>query len=188
MTRSDERTERLIANRRASAAKKQAHTLTKLEELLSREERVSFVKVQRAAGVSTWFVYNNPTIRSAIEAAIRNQSDHKPAESYKPAEGRIEAGLRAEIANARSEIRDLRNERDRLRQHLQRNLGDQVDAIGKRELAEQLQATEQENSRLKVELRTLTEELATRNQEFTQAKADIEGLQIALRQKIRPVD
>lgn len=187
MTTADSRTERLVANRRAAAAEKQAHTLATVERMLSHAARVNFVEVQRAAGVSTWFVYNNPTVRRVIEAAIREQQDHRVSAAAKPLDDRTLNGLRAELANARAEIRDLRGERDRLRRRLQRHLGDQVDALGKRELLERLRVKEQENAQLQRALRTTTTELATTTRERDEAVADLDGTRLALRQTMRTV-
>lgn len=187
MTTTDRRTERLVANRRAAAAEKQAHTLATIERMLERGARISFVEVQRTAGVSTWFVYNNPTIRLAVESAIRAQHDRQAVEATKPLDDRTLAGLRAELANARVEIRDLREERDRLRLRLQRDLGDQVDARSKRELLERLRVLEQENSQLQDTLRTTTTEFASMKLERDTAVADLEGTQLALRQTMRHV-
>ncbi len=187
MTTTDLRTDRLVANRRAAAAKKQTHTLATIEQMLERGTQVTFVEVQRTAGVSTWFVYNNPTIRQAIESAIRVQHEHHAVETTKPLDDRTLPGLRAELTNARAEVHDLREERDRLRRRLQRDLGDQVDAHGKRELLERLRVLEQENSQLQDTLRTTTTELATTKRERDTAVADLEGTQLALRQTMRQV-
>lgn len=187
MTNPDRRTERLVASRRAAAAEKQAHTLTTIERMLERGAKINFVEVQRTAGVSTWFLYNNPTIRLAVESAIRAQHDHQAAEATKPLDDRTLAGLRTELANARAEIRDLREERDRLRRRLQRDLGDQVDARSRRELLERLRVLEQENSKLQDTLRTTTTELATAKRERDTVAADLEGTQLALRQTIHRV-
>ncbi len=187
MTQTDSRTDRLVASRRAAAAKKQTHTLATIEQMLERGTRVTFVEVQRTAGVSTWFVYNNPTIRAAVESAIGAQHDQRATEATKPVDDRTVPGLRAELANARTEIRDLREERDRLRHRLQRDLGDQVDAHSKRELLERLRALEQENSRLQNTLRTTTADLAATRRERDTVVADLDGAQLALRQTMRQV-
>lgn len=187
MTTTDPRTHRLVANRRVAAAKKQTQTLATVERMLSRGQRVSFVEVQRTAGVSTWFVYNNPTIRQAIESAIRAQQHDQVAEATKPIDDRTLPGLRAELANSQGEVRDLREERDRLKRRLQRDLGNQVDAHSKRELLERLRVLQQENAQLQDTLRTTTAELATTTRERNTAVADLEGTQLALRQTMRPI-
>lgn len=185
MTTTDRRTERLVANRRAAAAEKQAHTLAVIERMISRSDRVTFVEVQRRSGVSTWFVYNNVAIRHAIESAIRDQRNVEAADTRKPSDDRTPSSLRVEIANARAEIRDLRQERDRLRHRLQRNLGDQVDALSKREALERLRVVEQENAHLQAEVRETTTGLTAAKRERDEALADLEGARMGLRQMMR---
>lgn len=187
MTTTDPRTHRLVENRRAAAVKKQTHTLDTIELMLQRGARVTFVDVQRTAGVSTWFVYNNPTIRHAIESAICVQQHDQAAEATQPLDDRTLPGLRAELANARSEVRDLREERDRLKRRLQRDLGDQVDAHSRRDLLERLRVLQQENAQLQDAVRATTAELTTVKRERDTAVADLEGAQLALRQTMRPI-
>ncbi len=181
----DPRTARLVANRQAAAAEKRTRTLATVERMLSGGQRVSFVEVQRAAGVSTWFVYNNPTVRHVIETAMREQREHQMTVAAKPVDTRTLPGLRTELANSRAEIRDLRDERDRLRHRLQRDLGDQIDTLSKRDLLERLRALEQENTQLQSALHTTTAEFATVTQERDEAVADLEGTRLALRQTMR---
>jgi flagellar biosynthesis chaperone FliJ len=179
------RTERLVATRRQAAADKQAHALATVDRLLARGEQVSFVDVHRAAGVSTWFVYNNPTVRDAIEQAIRHQRERHAANPAKPADDRTLPGLRTELAHARAEIRDLRDERDRLRSRLHRDLGEQVDAIGKRELQQQARTLELETEQLQSTLRDVTDELVTKTRDLDQALADLDGTRLAIRHMMR---
>lgn len=129
MTRSDasERTERLVANRKHAAAKKQEKTLLVIRTLAQQNHRISFKMVERAASVSTWFVYNNPEVRSAIDEAMRDQNSISPDPNHEVANVRSIRSLRTEIANAREEIKDLRVERVNLRQKLERKLGQQID-------------------------------------------------------------
>lgn len=179
------RTERLIADRRQAAADKRAHTLETIERLLARRERVTFADVQRAAGVSTWFVYNNAAVRAAIEGAMREQRDEQANTTVKTADDRTGQGLRAELADARAEIRDLRDERERLRLRLQRNLGEQINATSKRELLERLRVLEDENKQLQKTLRTANDELAAARRELEQSQAELDGARLALRQMMR---
>ncbi|WP_139184225.1 DUF6262 family protein [Tsukamurella pulmonis] len=189
-TSSDARTQHLVAARRAAAAGKQTATLDKIDEMVTHGEQVSFTSVHRAARVSTWFVYNNPTVRLAIETAIQSQSNQnldKDGGSNDTVDDRTAQGLRTELANARGEIRDLRGERDRLRRRVQRNLGDQLDATSAQDLAKELCRIEDENTRLRKELHAATAEIAIVKRERDVAIADRDGAQLALRQMIRKV-
>lgn len=185
MTDTAARTERLVATRRRAAAEKQARALAIVERLLARGEHVSFVDVHRAAGVSTWFVYNNPAVRNAIERAIRHQRALPAAGRTTSADDRSLPGLRTELAHARCEIRDLRDERDRLRTRLRRDLGDHVDALTKRDVLERVRALELETEQLRSTLRAATDELATKTRDLDQALADLEGTRLAIRQMMR---
>lgn len=179
------RTERLVAKRKLAAAEKQAHTLAFIERLLASQGRVTFVDVQRGAGVSTWFVYNNPVVRAAIEDAMREQRTARSIDAVKPADDRTIRGLRAELADARAEIRDLREERERLRRRLQRNLGDQISTMEKRELLERLRVLEDENNQLQTSLRATTEDHAAIRRELDNSQTELEGTRLALRQMVR---
>ncbi|WP_133298444.1 DUF6262 family protein [Tsukamurella pulmonis] len=187
---SDPRTQRLIAARRAAAAHKQAVTVACVDEMVTEGDHVSFTSVHRAAGVSTWFVYNNPAVRRAIETAMQEQQAQSTSTISRPntpVDDRTMRGLRTELANARSEIRDLRAERDRLRRRLQRDLGDQLDARSSQELAEELHRLNAENAGLRTELQTATVELATTKHDRDDAIADRDGAHLALRQMMRQV-
>lgn len=179
------RTQQLIAKRREASAQKQAHTLQTIDRLLARRERVTFADVQRAARVSTWFVYNNAAVRAAIEDAMREQHGEDPKATVRTADDRTSQGLRAELADARAEIRDLRNERERLRLRLQRNLGEQVNAIAKQELLEQLRVLEDENRKLQKTLLTANDENAAVRRELDQSQTELDGTRLALRQMMR---
>lgn len=183
----DPRTELLVANRRAAAAAKKTSTLTALEGIIHRGERVSFKAVQRAAGVSTWYVYNNRDVRASIEAAISDQGRQGLPPSMSRLDGRTVPGLQTELANARAEIRDLRDERSRLKQRLQRSLGNQVDSMSRQDMAEELASANKEIAALRSELESATASLAVCNRERDEAIADREGAQLALRQTMRSV-
>ena len=185
MTDTAARTKRLVDARRQAAAEKQARALATVDRLLARGEHLSFIDVHRAAGVSTWFVYNNPTVRSAIEQAIRHQHERHADSGTTPADDRSLPGLRTELAHARSEIRDLRDERDRLRTRLRRDLGDQVDALAKQDVLERVRALELETEQLRSTLRAASDELATKTRDLDQALADLEGTRLAIRQMMR---
>ena len=100
------------ARRRTSLDKRQ-HALTALETLEHHGTKITFTAVARTAGVSTWLTYA-PGIREHIEAARTRQTHPAvapPAAGQRP----DPAALRTEVDLARHEIRQLREERDRLR-------------------------------------------------------------------------
>ena len=185
MTMNDVRTQRLIEGRRRAAADTETSVLATVRRMAATAEAISFTAVHRAAGVSNWFVYNNPRVRSAIQEAMSEQKRQAKSTAERPLDDRSLRAMRAELAHARAEIRDLREERDKLRQRLQRDLGAQVDAMGKRELVERLRVLEQENVALHGALHQSTAECGQAVRDRDEAIADLDGTRLALRQMMR---
>ncbi|MFD8544606.1 hypothetical protein [Streptomyces sp. NPDC059649] len=95
-------------------------------------DRITFDAVARAAKVSTWLTYADG-VREHIESAIQQQRSTRP--QLATTAQASPAGLRADLALAREEIRRLRGERDQLQQTVRRHLGQQLDQLGFRDLA-----------------------------------------------------
>lgn len=119
----DPRTTRIFPHRQQASRAKQTQALTALYAMQARQETISFAAVDRAAKVSTWLLYNNPASRAAIEEAIALQLTQTTSDAAGQRDDRPAPGLKAELLDARDEIRLLRIERDKLRQRLQRTLG-----------------------------------------------------------------
>ncbi|GAA3482094.1 hypothetical protein [Streptomyces yanii] len=99
------------ARRRDSLDKRQC-VLTALATLERDGAKITHAAVPRTAGVSTWLTYTDG-IREHIQAARHRQTS---ATATPPAPRTpTTAGLLAELELARQEIKDLRQERDRLR-------------------------------------------------------------------------
>ena len=62
----DARTDKLIAARRQVSRDKRAHTLQTLLRLAESGARISFARLAREAGVSTWLLYNSPELKQAV--------------------------------------------------------------------------------------------------------------------------
>lgn len=186
MTLSDRtsRTERLIASRRKAASDKQATALAAIQTIQSRGHRVTFAEVAKTGCVSTWFAYNNPVVRSAVETALREQQDQR-MQAAPNIDDRTAYGLRSELAEARAEIRDLREERKRLRVRLQRQLGDYVDSHSQGELLARLQTLEQENRELHAALHETSGGLESAKQDLDRLQNELDGSRLALRQMMR---
>ncbi|WP_406222984.1 hypothetical protein [Streptomyces decoyicus] len=83
-------------------------------------DRITFAAVARAANVSTWLTYADG-VRENIESAIHQQRSTRPQPATTAQAS--PAGIRADLALAREEIRRLRAERDQLQQTVRRHLG-----------------------------------------------------------------
>lgn len=116
-------------------------------DLLSAGQRISFARVAREAGVSTWFVYNTPAIKSAIHNAMSDQAQHgREATAMPRPERATPASLHTDLALAREEIQELRRERDALKHRVQLALGAEIDNVAQADLVQRIQDLEQQNS------------------------------------------
>lgn len=176
------RAERLAQHRRAVGRAKQQAAVQAVERLLAEGRPVTFTSVQRAAGVSSWFVYNNAEVRAAI---VHGQGQ-VPAPTPRPvAHAATVESLRADLAHARAEVADLRQERDRLASRLRRGLGAAMEQRDVQSLIERLQELEHERAALAAQLRQARVELSTAQEEVTLLTDDLVGARTALHRMMR---
>ncbi|MFA7766337.1 DUF6262 family protein [Streptomyces sp. NRRL S-448] len=150
--------------------------------------RITIAQVARDASVSTWFVYNQPQVRDAVHAGMatqREQGLQRP-----PAPGRHQvspAGLQTELALARDEIRDLRKERDRLRERVRLSLGAEIEEVDRNRLVERVQQLERDNASLSAELTSTRDQLAAMEGRLLETEDDLTAARAGLRRAIRSV-
>ena len=117
-------------------------------------QSVTFAAVARAASVSTWLVYAEG-IREHVEATRQRQAS-QPVRDQRAGLSPSAASLRTDLELARHEIKELRAERNTLRQNLQKQLGRQLDALTHRELVTRIDELTQHNQRLADQNRQLS--------------------------------
>ena len=118
----------LAQARRQTSLDKRQRALTALAALEREGHKITHTAVAKAANVSTWLTYTDG-IREHIDAARTRSADTPPTLVAGPHAPLTPAGLRAELETARQEIKNLRQERERLRSALQHQLGRQLDAL-----------------------------------------------------------
>jgi predicted nuclease with TOPRIM domain len=170
------------ARRRDSLSKRQG-VLAALERMEHDHEPVTFAAVARAANVSTWLVYADG-IRDHVEAARKRQAA-QPVQDQRAGLSPSAASLRTDLELARHEIKDLRGERDKLRQNLQKQLGRQLDQLTHRELVARLDELTQHNQRLADQNRQLTAGSERLQQRVTELEDDLAAARTSLRRMIR---
>ncbi|MFE5947596.1 DUF6262 family protein [Streptomyces sp. NPDC056480] len=162
----------LAEARQADSRRKRESVLTALQNVAAEGDHITFAAVARAAGVSTWLVYAKG-VREHVQEAIDRQ-DRQPAKAPRTDRQASSASLRTDLALAREEVTALRGERDRLREAVRQNLGQQLDQVSNRqlndritELTEHVRTLEQsealartESSQLAARVAELEEELA----------------------------
>jgi chromosome segregation ATPase len=139
----DDRTRSLHEAKRADSRRKHDRVTATVQRLLASGSRVSFARVAREANVSTWLVYNSAGLKTAIQDAIDQQNaeglTHAPA---RPATTASNASLMTDLALARAEIKSVKQERDTLRQRIERVLGDEVREVDRSQLVERISELE----------------------------------------------
>jgi hypothetical protein len=174
-----ERADALVAARAAASREKRQRLLDALQEMEATGEVVTFPAVARAAGVSTWLVYS-PGIREHVESAR-----HRHLAALLQKDTVAPAGLRAELASAREEIKSLRSERDRLAQRLRFQLGAEIDGPQRSELIARLADLETVNRRLVTERDARSSEERANNRRVRELEEELTAARESLRRMIR---
>jgi chromosome segregation ATPase len=154
----DARTEKLIAARRQVSRDKRAHTLETLLRLAESGARISFARLAREAGVSTWLLYNSPELKQAVTDGMQRQSRpvHQPPHTASEKAASPQS-LHTDLELARHEIAALRRSEQRLRERLQRTLGAEIEQIDRSELIARIAELEKHLDKLHAENTDLTE-------------------------------
>ncbi|MEI5008502.1 DUF6262 family protein [Streptomyces sp. PmtA] len=184
----DARVRRLSAARARDSEAKTARSLDVVRDLLGSGQRVTFAGVAREASVSTWFVYNQPRVRNAVQAAMDEQRElGRQASQASGSQRANPAGLHTELALAREEIKDLKKERDRLREHVRLSLGAELDDVDRSQLVERVQKLERQNAELNRELSDAQDGLAVLQRQLQESEDDLTAARASPRRAMRAV-
>jgi chromosome segregation ATPase len=192
----DARTDKLIAARRQVSRDKRAHALQTLLRLAESAARISFARLAREAGVSTWLLYNSPELKQAVTDAMRRQSrpEHQPPHtaSEKAASPHTASekaaspqSLRTDLELARHEIAALRRSEQRLRERLQRTLGAEIEQIDRSELIARIAELEKHLDKLHAENTELTETNTKLTHLIAQQSDDLDTANTLLRRYMK---
>jgi chromosome segregation ATPase len=185
-TGTEARTAALKAARTRDSQDKRRRALAAIETLTGAGTTVTFAGVAKTAGVSSWLVYSEG-IREHVDAARRRQADHgATVTAASPVDAKhraTPAGLRADLALARDEIRRLRAETDKLRARLRLKLGAEIEGPDRAQLIARVADLESAN-------RQLVAERVNRNGETDAARRRVSELEdelTAVRESLRRV-
>lgn len=168
------------ARRRVSLDKRQ-RVLTALTALEQQGKKITHAAVARTAGVSTWLTYAEG-IREHIQAAQQRQHPADPSPAHTRS---TTATLRTELELARQEIRTLREDRDRMRQTIQHQLGQQLDDLDTRNLTVRLDELTRNNQRLEDRLQQATDSNHRLLARVRTLETDLVAARTSLRRMIR---
>jgi hypothetical protein len=171
----------LAASRRETSLRKRQAVLETLQAMVGENTPISFAALARRSGVSTWLVYAEG-VREHVQAAIARQ-DHRPTAALHDGRAASPASLKTDLAMARTEVAALRGERDRLRDALRANLGQQLDQVSNRHLTERITELTEQVRRLE----RSEAEARVHNTQLSDLVAELEADLAATRTSLRAV-
>lgn len=177
------RTAALAAARARDSQDKRQRALAALQALEMAGEAITFPAVARAARVSSWLVYAQG-VREHIDAARRRQAARTVTTAISRATA-TPAGLRADLALAREEIKRLRSERDQLHQRLRLQLGAEIHGRGHAELIGRVADLGTVNRRLLAERDARTAEAGAALLRVRELEDELNAARESLRRMIR---
>ena len=115
--------------RRRDSHTKRARARAALQELIEAGAPITFSALARHAGVSVSLLYADQDLAAAVAEARDRQRQAGGERAWRlPARSLVtEQSLRAELANAKEQIRQLHEELTLMRQRLARSLGTEAD-------------------------------------------------------------
>jgi hypothetical protein len=182
------RTQAMLAARAKDSHDKRQRVLAAVQALEAAGKPVTATTVATAAGVSTWLAYADG-IREHVQAAQRRQPwrEPGPGKAASPSRGEplTQASLRADLAVAREQIRQLRAERDKLRDRLRLQLGAEIDGPDRAELIARVESLEAASRKLAAERDARTAEASNAQTRIRELENDLTAASEGLRRVIR---
>ncbi|GAA1563170.1 hypothetical protein GCM10009827_100910 [Dactylosporangium maewongense] len=168
--------------RQKDSRDKRGRVLSTVDRLLADNEPITFTGVARAANVSHWLVYA-AGMREHIDAARRRQTrattNDTRAATIAPAGWKVEQQL------LQQDNRRLREEVDRLKTAIRRNLGQQLDQLGAADLSTRVNELTALNQRLQSDLERAQALITDLTGQLNEAHDDLAAARTSIRQLIR---
>lgn len=168
--------------RQKDSRDKRGRVLSTVDRLLADNEPITFTGVARAANVSHWLVYA-AGIREHIDAA-RHRQTHAATNDARTAIT-APAGWKVEQQLLQQDNRRLREEVDRLKAAVRRNLGQQLDQFGAADLGTRVDELTVLNQRLHSDLERAQALIADLTEQLNEAHDDLAAARTSIRQLIR---
>lgn len=169
--------------RRRDSQEKRAKVLATVDSMAANGQDITMLGVARAAGVSNWLVYQ-PEIKEHIDKARKGQLS-KAARGETGSRSASTASLAVDLELARAEIRNLRDERDKLKDVVRRNLGQQLDQAGSGDLKARLDEILAANHKLEERLSAAIKELKETQGKLVETELDLAGARAGITQMMR---
>lgn len=173
----------LLRARRLDGRTKRARADEVLRMMLEAGEVISFAGLARRAGVSVSLLYADKDLATRIADARDRQRQAGPARAWRlpPRSLVTEQSLRADLANAKEQVRQLHQELGLLRGRLARDLGADADIARGRSAALFLDQIEVRAAELEAENERLRQEVSTLTSDNREATESLEAARAANR-------
>lgn len=148
-----ERTSKLIAAKRADSQRRRTAVLKAIETQTQNGQPVTVAAVARAAGVSTWLIYNVPDLLAAVRRAPATEPHATTAGNNRTGNsGPSPASLHNELALLNARFTKVTAERDRLKKALKARIGEQLELETPAELQAHISVLERSLKRARLDL------------------------------------
>ncbi len=169
--------------RRRDSQQKRAKVLATVDSMAASGQAITMLGVARAAGVSNWLVYQ-PEIKAHIDKARKGQESTATRERS-GGRSASSASLAVDLKLARTEIRSLREERDKLKGVLRRNLGQQLQQADSGDLKARMDELLTANHQLEERLSAALKELKKTQSKLEETELDLAGARAGITQMMR---
>lgn len=173
------------ARRRDSLIKRQRVRAT-LEEMVRNGDTITFAAVSKAANVSDWLVRADG-VREHIEQARARQAT-QPATDRRTGRTASAASLATDLELAREQIKQLRTERDQLRDNLRLQLGHQLDQLSSKSLIERIDELTAANQHLADQHRQATADNQQLREQVSELEEDLAAARTSLRRVLKEIN
>jgi len=178
-----DKTAGLRAARAKDSQHKRQRVLAAIEALETAGAPITAAAVASTAGVSTWLVYAD-NLRQHLDAARERQTTRPRSTADNPAPVTPES-VHTDLVIARTEIRRLRADNDKLRSRLRLQLGAEIEGPERAQLIERVATLDDVNRRLVAERDARAAELDVANRRVRELEDDLTAARDSLRQLIK---
>ncbi|GAA2158430.1 hypothetical protein GCM10009760_61420 [Kitasatospora kazusensis] len=183
MTAARSRADVLRKARRRDSQQKRAKVLAIVDSMAANGQEIIMLGVARAAGVSNWLVYQ-PEIKEHIDKTLKGQASTTAREKV-GGRATSAASLAVDLELARAEMRNLREERDKLKDVVRRNLGQQLEQASSSEAVARIQELLTANQQLEERLSAALAELQEAREKLEMTELDLDGARAGIAQMMR---
>lgn len=176
-----DKTAGLRAARAKDSQHKRARVLAAIEALEAAGAPITAAAVASTAGVSTWLIYADG-LRQHLDTARERQATRPPSTTPAPV---TPDSVHTDLVIARTEIRRLRADNDKLRSRLRLQLGAEIEGPERAQLIERVATLDDVNRRLVAERDARAAELGLANRRIRELQDDLTAARDSLRQLIK---